>query len=258
MQAIAKEVRELVKGHRPVGDGETHQMAVRDADAVAKFFRHAVVVNTRMNAPADDQHRPRLRREFWPHPALEKARGLRHAGAGAVDPEDAIGLHVKIAGAAAHVGAVEGPPILDVKPDRRAVLVIHAGVHGEDERLSLALQIAQDARESAVGLAFLVAQKQANVALARVEVAHRIGDAVVLDLGAGSGIGGGPRCEEKRQSGPDRQNFQIASEHANPLFCAARRTSFLPIVETAMRKHRFGAMSFPAGRRPDRESRTTS
>ena len=107
---------------------------------------------------------------------------------------------MKIAGAAAHIGAVEGPPILDVKPDRRAVFRIHAGVHGEDERLSLALQIAQDARESAVGLAFLVAQKQANVALARVEVAHRIGDAVVLDLGAGSGIGGGLSCEEKRQS----------------------------------------------------------
>ena len=66
MQAITKQQRELTKRHRLVGDREARDMAVLDADAVAKFLRHAVPMNAGMNAPADDEHRSRLRGELRP------------------------------------------------------------------------------------------------------------------------------------------------------------------------------------------------
>ena len=56
--------------------------------------------------------------------------------AGAVDPEDAIGLHVEIASPRPGIGAGHELAALDVKADGRVVLAIHSAVHGEGKPLA--------------------------------------------------------------------------------------------------------------------------
>ena len=49
------------------------------------------------------------------------------------DGEDAVGLQVEIARAAAQVDRVALAPVLDMEADRPALIVIHSGIHREEQ-----------------------------------------------------------------------------------------------------------------------------
>ena len=122
-----------MKRHRRIRDDETHDMSIGHADAIAIFLRDAARVNMRIDPAVDQQHRARLRRESRMRARFEEVSGFRHAGAGAVDPEHAIRSEMKIADAGLNIGLVQTMTVFDIKPDRREIVVIHAGAHRENE-----------------------------------------------------------------------------------------------------------------------------
>ena len=97
------------------------------------------------------------------------------------------------------IGAFERAAVFDIEADRRAVFRIHAGVHRENERFALIRQSVREPRERAIDFSFLVAQKKPNVALARIEVAHCVGGAALLDIGAGVRICYAGQREERHR-----------------------------------------------------------
>ena len=93
---------------------------------------------------------------------FEEVSGFRHAGAGAVDPEHAIRSEMKIADAGLDIGLVQTMTVFDIKPDRREIVVIHAGVHRENEVRPLPRDGIGQMGEVAIRRAGGVAQKQAD------------------------------------------------------------------------------------------------
>ena len=151
-----------MKRHRRIRDDETHDMSIGHADAIAIFLRDAARVNMRIDPAVDQQHRARLRRESRMRARFEKASGFRHAGAGAVDPEHAIRSEMKIADAGLDIGLVQTMTVFDIKPDRREIVVIHAGVHRENEVRPPPRDGIGQTGEVAIRRAGGVAQKQAD------------------------------------------------------------------------------------------------
>jgi hypothetical protein len=74
-----------------------------------------------------------LGREVGLWALLQVPGRFRHSARVAFHEEHAVRLQVEVAGPIGRVGALQLLPVLHVEPDRRAVLVIHAAVHGEDQ-----------------------------------------------------------------------------------------------------------------------------
>ena len=151
-----------MKRHRRIGNDEAYNMSIKHADAIAIFLRDAARVNMRIDPAVDQQHRARLRRVSRMRVRFEKASGFRHAGAGAVDPEHAIRSEMKIADAGLDIGLVQTMTVFDIKPDRREIVVIHAGVHRENEVRPPPRDGIGQTGEVAIRRAGGVAQKQAD------------------------------------------------------------------------------------------------
>ena len=57
MQPIPEEMRKLVEGDRLIGNRETNDPCIRNSDPVSDFLRGSALVNARVDAADDDEHR---------------------------------------------------------------------------------------------------------------------------------------------------------------------------------------------------------
>lgn len=153
-----------------------------------------------MEFAVDDEHRAGLGREAGRVvlEALRVSKGFGHAGLAVIDPENAVREHAEIAGAGIGDEAHLGLFFLDIKADRAAVLMVHAGVHREDEAAALAGDVVREPVELAKRRAGIVAQEQADVVGLRVEAADQVGRAFIGDRLARTLIGLGAGRQDGR------------------------------------------------------------
>src|SRR5215217_2204656 len=191
-ERVPKQPRKLPEGDEPVRDREDDGVRVAHADSVSHLARDAFLRDLGMDPAVDDEHRTRLGRDLGLWLLAQVASGLDDAGAILRREEDAVRLHVEVALPVRGAGALQLLPVLDIEPDRRPVLVVHAAVHGEGEIL---LDLAQPV-ERAVGLALRTAPEQLQPVFAQVHGADGVIRVLVKEGPARPG-----RLRKRRASG---------------------------------------------------------
>jgi hypothetical protein len=125
-----------------------------------------------MNLAVDHQHRSGLGGDTNVRPRGGKRFRLEHADAAiAIDMEDTVGRHEEIALPLAAVEWRNLDVFLDMKADRRKVLVIHSGIHRECEGY-----VARESFQAPIGLSVWVAQMEGDVVAADVDLADDVVD----------------------------------------------------------------------------------
>src|SRR5712691_6076505 len=134
-----------------------------------------------------DEHGAGLGRELCPWLLGKEALGGQHAGLLATDIKDAVRLEMEVAGSVCSVGSLERFPILDVKPNRRQVGLIHPGIHGECYRRPV--QRGRQVIKAAIGLRMVILPEQSQRVGTKVECADNVIRSLERAWAAGRGAG---------------------------------------------------------------------
>ena len=117
------------------------------------------------------------------------------------DEEDAVRLQVEVSGTVFRRELLLLFGVLDVEPDRRTVLVVHASVHREEKRFAVRVERRNERPEIAERRAALVIQEKPDVVLPRIEVADDIGRLARRLIAAGGLRAAGERNGQRERGG---------------------------------------------------------
>src|SRR6266566_9494022 len=147
------------------------------------------MLGSRMQSTVDHQHRARLRGEIRPRPVLEESARFDDSGGLAGDVEDAVRLHVEVAGARVRVGAHQLAAVLDIEADRSVIGTEHPGVGCEEETGSIFAERVRQRGQIAVRFAVGSFPEEPYDLAPQVYLAYRIMDFFVQDDATGRGLG---------------------------------------------------------------------
>lgn len=153
-EVIAEDTSEFVERNRLIGNDKNHSGAVFGrADAIADISGIAVYQEPWVQFAVDHQHRAGLRGVDAIGTRGFVGQRFDHIGAVFPDAEDAVGQKPEIA----RPGIGDDPhdflTVLDIMSNRRAVVVIHPGIHTEDQRFALLCEGPVKCRELSVSFA---------------------------------------------------------------------------------------------------------
>ena len=147
--------------------------------------------------------------------AFEKVARLDHVGAVLADAEDAVGQQAEVAGSGIRDHAHLLLSVLDVMPDRRAVGMVHPGVHREGQPPTVGPQHRLELAELAIGHAVGIGTVKPQILARGCHLAGRVAVSVMRDAFAGHGAGavGQRRDAGSKRAGEQRQRAQRSALH---------------------------------------------